>query len=51
MLQELRHRFAKWLAYRGTLEALRQAPDSMLADAGIRRDEIRERARQANRGR
>ena len=48
MLREFRHRFARWLAYRETLMQLRQVPDSMLADAGISRDEIRERARHAS---
>ncbi len=47
MLQELRHRFACWLAYRQTLESLRQVPDSTLADNGISRQEIREHARHA----
>lgn len=44
MLQELRHRFACWRAYRQTLETLRQIPDSTLADNGIQRHEIRQRA-------
>jgi uncharacterized protein YjiS (DUF1127 family) len=48
MLRELRHRFARWLAYRETLMQLRQTPDSVLADAGIPRDEIRQRARHAS---
>jgi uncharacterized protein YjiS (DUF1127 family) len=48
MLQELRHRFSRWLAYRQTITKLRQAPDSTLADAGIPRDEIRQRARHAS---
>ncbi|MDX8494075.1 DUF1127 domain-containing protein [Mesorhizobium sp. VK22B] len=48
MLYELRHRFVRWLAYRQTLASLRQAPDSTLVDAGISRDEIRERARHAS---
>ncbi|MEP6563585.1 MAG: DUF1127 domain-containing protein [Mesorhizobium sp.] len=48
MLNELRHRFARWLVYRQTLASLRQAPDSILADAGISREEIREHARQAS---
>ena len=48
MLRELRHRFARWLAYRATLTHLRQAPDSLLADAGIPREEIRQRARRAS---
>ena len=48
MLQELRHRFARWLAYRQTLARLREVPDSTLADTGISRDEIRERARHAS---
>ena len=51
MLREFRHRFARWLAYRETLTQLRQAPDSVLADAGISRDEIRQRARHASRSR
>ena len=49
MLQELRHRFARWLAYRQTLRALEQAHDSTLADAGIPRHEIRQRARHTGR--
>lgn len=49
MLREFRHRFTRWLAYRETLMQLRQTPDSVLADAGISRDEIRQRARQASR--
>ena len=48
MLREFRHRFARWLAYRETLTQLRQAPESLLADAGIPRDEIRQRARHAS---
>ena len=48
MLDELRHRFARWLAYRKTLASLRRVPDSTLADAGISREEIRERARLAS---
>ncbi|MER9236996.1 DUF1127 domain-containing protein [Mesorhizobium sp. M0622] len=48
MLYELRRRFARWLAYRQTLASLRQVPDSTLADAGISREEIRERARHAS---
>ncbi|WP_287352565.1 DUF1127 domain-containing protein [Mesorhizobium sp.] len=48
MLYRLRHRFARWLAYRQTLASLRQAPDSTLADAGISREEIREHARHAS---
>jgi uncharacterized protein YjiS (DUF1127 family) len=48
MLHELRHRFARWLVYRQTLASLRQAPDRTLADAGISREEIRERARYAS---
>ncbi|RWO56251.1 DUF1127 domain-containing protein [Mesorhizobium sp.] len=48
MLYRLRHRFARWLAYRQTLASLRQAPDSTLADAGISREEIREQARHAS---
>jgi uncharacterized protein YjiS (DUF1127 family) len=44
MLQELRRRFACWRAYRQTLESLRQIPDSTLADNGIARHEIRQRA-------
>ncbi|TIT20767.1 MAG: DUF1127 domain-containing protein [Mesorhizobium sp.] len=47
MLDELRYRFASWIAYRQTLASLRQVPDSTLADAGISREEIRERARRA----
>ncbi|TPJ41516.1 DUF1127 domain-containing protein [Mesorhizobium sp. B2-5-4] len=47
MLHEFRHRFARWLAYRQTLASLRHVPDSTLADAGISREEIRERARYA----
>ena len=49
MLYELRHRFARWLVYRQTLVSLRRAPDSTLADAGISREELRERARHASR--
>ncbi|TIW98862.1 MAG: DUF1127 domain-containing protein [Mesorhizobium sp.] len=48
MFYELRHRFARWHAYRQTLSSLRQVPDSTLADAGISRKEIRERARHAS---
>jgi uncharacterized protein YjiS (DUF1127 family) len=48
MLHELRQRFARWLAYRQTLASLRRAPDSTLADAGISREEIHERARYAS---
>ncbi|ESW90183.1 hypothetical protein X772_08485 [Mesorhizobium sp. LSJC280B00] len=48
MLDELRYRFARWIAYRQTLASLRQARDSTLADAGISREEIRERARHAS---
>ncbi|WP_353829439.1 DUF1127 domain-containing protein [Mesorhizobium sp.] len=48
MLYRLRHRFARWLAYRQTLASLRQAPDSTLADAGISREELREHARHAS---
>ncbi|MER9963507.1 DUF1127 domain-containing protein [Mesorhizobium sp. M0045] len=48
MLDELRHRFARWIVYRQTLASLRQARDSTLADAGISREEIRERARHAS---
>ena len=48
MLQELRHRFARWLAYRQTLARLREVPDSTLADNGIPRDELRQRARNAS---
>ncbi|WP_084025068.1 DUF1127 domain-containing protein [Mesorhizobium sp. M0051] len=48
MLYELRSHFARWLAYRRTLASLRRAPDSTLADAGISREEIRERARHAS---
>ena len=48
MLHELRHRFARWIAYRQTLARLRQASDSTLADAGISREEIRARARHAS---
>lgn len=48
MFDRLRHRFARWLAYRQTLASLRQAPDSTLADAGISREEIREHARHAS---
>ncbi|MER9879399.1 MULTISPECIES: DUF1127 domain-containing protein [unclassified Mesorhizobium] len=47
MLDELRYRFERWIAYRQTLASLRQVPDSTLADAGISREEIRERARRA----
>jgi uncharacterized protein YjiS (DUF1127 family) len=47
MLQELRHRFACWRAYRQTLESLRQVHDSTLADNGIQRHEIRQRADRA----
>ncbi|ESX11847.1 hypothetical protein X768_09880 [Mesorhizobium sp. LSJC265A00] len=48
MLHELRHRFARWLAYRQTLASLRRLPDSILADAGLSREELRERARDAS---
>ena len=48
MLYELRHRFARWVAYRQTLASLRQVSDSTLEDAGISREEIRERARHAS---
>jgi uncharacterized protein YjiS (DUF1127 family) len=48
MLHELRHRFARWLAYRQTFASLRRLPDSILADAGISREEIRELARNAS---
>ncbi|MFB9983987.1 DUF1127 domain-containing protein [Mesorhizobium kowhaii] len=48
MLDELRRRFARWRAYRQTLASLRHVPDSTLADAGISREEIRERARHAS---
>jgi len=48
MLYELRHRFARWRVYRQTLARLRQVSDSTLADAGIAREEIRERARHAS---
>ncbi|MER9875421.1 DUF1127 domain-containing protein [Mesorhizobium sp. M0195] len=48
MLDELRHRFTRWLAYRQTLASLRRAPDSTLVDAGISREEIREHARHAS---
>ncbi|MBB6408735.1 DUF1127 domain-containing protein [Mesorhizobium sangaii] len=48
MLNELRRRFARWRAYRQTLASLRHVPDSTLADAGISRQEIRKRARQAS---
>ncbi|MER8911448.1 DUF1127 domain-containing protein [Mesorhizobium sp. M0854] len=48
MLDELRYRFARWIAYRQTLASLRQARDSTLADTGISREEIRERARHAS---
>ncbi|WP_352521511.1 MULTISPECIES: DUF1127 domain-containing protein [unclassified Mesorhizobium] len=47
MLHELRHRFACWLAYRQTIASLRRLPDSILADAGLSREELRERARDA----
>ncbi|CAN7713883.1 DUF1127 domain-containing protein [Mesorhizobium sp. LjRoot246] len=48
MLYELRCRFARWLAYRQTVASLRHVPDRTLADAGISREEIRERARHAS---
>ncbi|RWC30548.1 DUF1127 domain-containing protein [Mesorhizobium sp.] len=48
MLYELRCRFARWLAYRQTVARLRHVPDRTLADAGISREEIRERARHAS---
>ena len=48
MLDELRRRFACWRAYRQTLASLRHVSDSTLADAGISRQEIRKRARQAS---
>ena len=48
MLDELRRRFACWRAYRQTLASLRRLPDSILADAGLSREEIRERARDAS---
>jgi len=48
MLHELRERFTRWLVYRQTLASLRRVPDSTLADAGISRSEIRERARYAS---
>jgi len=48
MLDELRRRFARWRAYRQTLARLRHVSDSTLADAGISRQEIRKRARQAS---
>ncbi|RWC63307.1 DUF1127 domain-containing protein [Mesorhizobium sp.] len=48
MFYELRYRFSRWHAYRQTLSSLRQVPDSTLADAGISRKEIRERARHAS---
>lgn len=47
MFYELRQRFARWLAYRQTLASLRRVPDRTLADAGISREDIRERARYA----
>jgi len=50
MLREFRTRFGRWLAYRETVIQLRQVPDSVLADAGIPRHEIRQRARHASRG-
>ncbi|MEI9426411.1 DUF1127 domain-containing protein [Mesorhizobium sp. Cs1299R1N3] len=51
MLHEFRRRFGCWLAYRQTLASLRHVPDSTLTDAGISREEIRERARHAGLGR
>jgi len=48
MLYELRHRFARWRAYRQTLVSLRWLSDRTLADAGISREEIRERAHHAS---
>jgi len=51
MLYELRHRFARWRAYRQTLVSLRRVSDRTLADAGISREDIRERARHASLGR
>jgi uncharacterized protein YjiS (DUF1127 family) len=47
MLNDLRRRVGNWLTYRHTIEALRHANDSMLADAGIKRYEIRRRAHDA----
>jgi uncharacterized protein YjiS (DUF1127 family) len=48
MLDQLRRHFARWRAYRQTLASLRHVSDSTLADAGISRQEIRKRARQAS---
>jgi uncharacterized protein YjiS (DUF1127 family) len=47
MFREIRHHVAQWLLYQETLAALNDTPDRMLADAGIRRSEIRQRARRA----
>jgi uncharacterized protein YjiS (DUF1127 family) len=47
ILNDLRVRFGTWLYYRQTVEALRHANDAMLADAGIKREEIRRLARAA----
>ncbi|MER8375843.1 DUF1127 domain-containing protein [Mesorhizobium sp. M1409] len=48
MLYELRRRFARWLSYRQTLASLRQVSDRTLADAGISREEVRERVHHAS---
>jgi uncharacterized protein YjiS (DUF1127 family) len=47
MLDQFKQRFIDWVRYRHTVEVLNHADDQMLADAGIKRHEIRRRARAA----
>ena len=47
MLGEFKQRFVDWVRYRHTVELLSQTDDHLLADTGIKRHEIRRRARAA----
>jgi len=47
MLNNLRRRLGRWLAYRQTIASLRRVPERTLEDAGISREDIREHARHA----
>jgi len=47
MLHELKQHFVDWLLYRQTVKELSFADDHMLADVGIKRSEIKRRARKS----
>ena len=47
MFERLTNRFALWREYRNTLSELRALHDWVLEDNGIRREDIRRRARGA----